>query len=114
MDYSPMETLSHTYSSDSAPEQEQDSDPIYETDVDMYSYNNSATTSTSISTSKIIAIIALRLILSVIAVYICLGCSATSNIFMQIIYALLAFIVPEVYIVYYAIYRVLLGNKCPR
>jgi len=54
----------------------------------------------------------IRIILSVIAIYLSWDCNKNSGIFMKIILAIVAFLFSEIYILYYAVYRVFMGNNC--
>tara|TARA_B110000971_G_scaffold74459_1_gene76399 strand:- start:2328 stop:2591 length:264 start_codon:yes stop_codon:yes gene_type:complete len=54
----------------------------------------------------------IRIILSVIAIYLSWDCNKNSGIFMKIILAIVAFLFSEIYILYYAVYRVFMGNSC--
>ena len=62
---------------------------------------------------QIATVCAIKLILSVIAVYLVLDCSPKSNIIIKFISSVIAFVFSELYIIYYAIYRIFMGNKCP-
>tara|TARA_Y200000002_G_C22520527_1_gene595324 strand:+ start:26 stop:268 length:243 start_codon:yes stop_codon:yes gene_type:complete len=62
---------------------------------------------------KLTVIIIIKLIVSLIASYLVWDCNKNKNLFIKIIFLLIAFIFSEVYILYYAIYRIFMGNKCP-
>ena len=61
---------------------------------------------------KIITVCLIKLILGIIAVYLSWTCNAKTNIALRIIIAIVAFLFSEIYIFYYGIYRVFMGNKC--
>ena len=61
---------------------------------------------------KNLSIIIIKLVLSLIAVYLSWGCNKSSHILLRLFLAILVFIFSEFYIIYYSIYRVALGNKC--
>jgi len=54
----------------------------------------------------------IKLLISLIALYLVWDCSQKENIIIRVINVIIAMIMPEFYIIYYAIYRVFLGNKC--
>lgn len=54
----------------------------------------------------------IKLLISLIALYLVWDCSQKENIILKVIYIIVAMTMPEFYIIYYAIYRVFLGNKC--
>lgn len=62
---------------------------------------------------KMIALMILKVIIGCIAVYLTLNCNKDSNIFVKYFYSLIAFVFAEIYILYYALYRVIMGNQCP-
>lgn len=62
---------------------------------------------------KIVFTILLKLILSLIVINLSWKCNKNSNIILRIIYTLIALSFSEIYIFYYAIYRLYLGNSCP-
>ena len=55
----------------------------------------------------------IKLILSIIAGYLVWNCNSKENLFTKIIFTILAVAFSEIYILYYGIYRVYMGNKCP-
>ena len=54
----------------------------------------------------------IKIAISIIAMYLVWDCSSQDNIILRVIYTLIAALSAEFYIIYYAIYRVFLGNKC--
>lgn len=61
---------------------------------------------------KVYTTIVIKIALSLISVSLAWNCNKNSGIFMQIIMSIIAFVCSEIYILYYAIYRVFMGNKC--
>lgn len=61
---------------------------------------------------KLAIVIVSRLVASIIALYLMANCCRGENIIMQLLYGSVAFMFPEAYILYYAVYRVLMGNSC--
>jgi hypothetical protein len=55
----------------------------------------------------------IRLILTIIAGYLSWNCSASSPLILRILITFASLLFSEIYIIYYAIYRVYMGNKCP-
>jgi hypothetical protein len=47
-----------------------------------------------------------------VAVFLSLTCTKNSNVFIRIIYAIFAALFPHFYIMYFAIYRVIMGAPC--
>lgn len=62
--------------------------------------------------TKLIFIFVLKMIVVVIAIYLCWDCNRNSNIILRIIMTTFSAIFSELYIVYYSFYRILLGNRC--
>jgi len=56
--------------------------------------------------------ITIKIILSLISLSMAWDCNKISGIIMQIIMSIIAFVFSEIYILYYAVYRVFMGNKC--
>ena len=54
----------------------------------------------------------IKLILGIIAVYLSWTCNVKTNIILRIIIAIVSLLFSELYIFYYGIYRVFMGNKC--
>jgi hypothetical protein len=61
---------------------------------------------------KVYTTIIIKIVLSLISVNLAWQCNKNSGIVMQIIISLIAFVFSEIYILYYAVYRVFMGNKC--
>ena len=55
----------------------------------------------------------IKFILSIIAASLVWKCNSKENILFRIILTILAVMFSEIYILYYAVYRVYMGNKCP-
>lgn len=56
----------------------------------------------------------LKIILSSIAGYLVWDCNSNSHIIIKVLLTLIAILFSEIYIIYYAIYRIFMGNKCPK
>ena len=54
----------------------------------------------------------IKLILSLIAASLVWRCNSKENIIFRIVLTILAVMFSEIYILYYAVYRVYMGNKC--
>jgi hypothetical protein len=54
----------------------------------------------------------IKIILSIIAASLVWKCNSDENIIFRIVLTILAIMFSEIYILYYAIYRVYMGNKC--
>jgi len=61
---------------------------------------------------KIMIVCIIKLILGIIAVYLSWTCNVKTNIILRIIIAIVSLLFSELYIFYYGIYRVFMGNKC--
>jgi len=55
----------------------------------------------------------IKLILSIIAGSLVWNCNSNENLLLKIVFTALAVMFSEIYILYYAIYRIYMGNKCP-
>ena len=62
---------------------------------------------------KILFIFSIRLILMIIAGYLSLNCSQNSNIVLRLLFLIFSVAFSEIYILYYTIYRICMGNTCP-
>lgn len=62
---------------------------------------------------KIMLVFLIRLVLMIIAGYLSLDCNKNSNIIIRILFMFFSAIFSEVYILYYTIYRIIMGNSCP-
>lgn len=58
-------------------------------------------------------IILFHLIISCIAAYLCWDCNKNVGLLLKIIVTAFSWIYSEIYIIYYAIYRIFMGNACP-
>ena len=54
----------------------------------------------------------IKFILTLIAGYLCWNCNSSVNIFLRILFTAVSAIFSEIYILYYAVYRVYMGNAC--
>lgn len=61
---------------------------------------------------KVAVWITLKLILAIIVADLSWNCNKDVNILLRIIITILAILFSEIYILYYAIYRKLIGSKC--
>ena len=58
-------------------------------------------------------IILFHLIISCIAAYLCWDCNKNVSLFLRLIVTAFSWMNSEIYIIYYAIYRIFMGNTCP-
>lgn len=63
-------------------------------------------------TVKLLVISIIKITISLIALCLSWNCTYEENIVVRIILGLVAFLFSELYIVYYTVYRVFMGNKC--
>ena len=63
--------------------------------------------------TQVTIVCAIKLLLSIIAGYLSWQCNAKDNIFIRIVITFFSVLFSEIYILYYSIYRVYMGNKCP-
>lgn len=61
---------------------------------------------------KLFLICIIKLIISIIAIKLVLQCNKNSGILYKIFIAIIVGIFSEIYIIYYLIYRVYMGNSC--
>lgn len=54
----------------------------------------------------------IKIIITIIAFYLCWECNQMSNIFFRIVVTGFSTIFSEIYIIYYALYHVFMGVKC--
>ena len=81
---------------------------------DQYDGNDTNNTSkSSWHWFQVTVVCAIKLIISIIAGYLSWKCSAKDNIFIRVLITIFAVLFSEIYILYYSIYRVYMGNKCP-
>ena len=62
---------------------------------------------------KLYAIILIKIVLSIIALGLTWDCSKNNSVFLKIIFSFFSVVFSEIYILYYSIYRICMGNKCP-
>lgn len=65
-----------------------------------------------VETAKLLVISVIKITISMIALCLSWNCTYEENMVVRIILALVAFLFSELYIVYYTVYRVFMGNKC--
>lgn len=78
----------------------------------MFKLENFTTSKENIHWVKVYTTILLRIVLSCIAVYLSWDCNKLSNTYLRVLMAIVAFCFAEIYVLYYAIYRSFMGNKC--
>lgn len=61
---------------------------------------------------QIIGLIALRVITTLIALFLSWTCNANYGLLMRIVVSLISAVFAELYIVYYTVYHILMGVKC--
>lgn len=61
---------------------------------------------------KIYGLLIVRLIISVIAFWLAWECNQMDGFLFRVLVSVVAFLLPEIYIVYYAIYHVFMGVQC--
>jgi len=89
------------------------SDPINDQNIPTYEEADTINGKSSTHWIKIFIMLFVKLALSLIAGYLSWKCSAKSDMLLRILFTFIAIMFSEVYIVYYTIYRVTMGNKCP-
>ena len=62
---------------------------------------------------KVCVTVILKILLSLIVIHLSWKCNHNSNIILRILYVLISLSFSEIYIFYYAFYRLYLGNTCP-
>ena len=60
-----------------------------------------------------VLIVLFHLIISCIAGYLCWDCNKNLGLFFRLIVTAFSWMNSEIYIIYYAIYRIFMGNACP-
>ena len=75
-------------------------------------YNDNDATKRKNNVLKINIIIVLKIALMTLVAYLAWDCNKNTNIFLRIIYTLLAFVFSIFYLLYYTFYRLILKNKC--
>ena len=81
--------------------------PIMPTDTDAFENNSDFSFKL-----KLYSLLILKIFISCIAIYLSWQCNQSVNIFLKIIYGIFTAIFSEIYIIYYGIYRLYMGNKC--
>ena len=61
---------------------------------------------------KIYGLLIVRLIISIIAFWLAWECNQMDGFIFRVLVSVVAFLLPEIYIVYYAIYHVFMGVQC--
>lgn len=54
----------------------------------------------------------IKFILVIIAGHLCWKCNSGENVFIRIIFTMISSVFSEIYILYYAVYRVYMGRSC--
>uniref|UniRef100_A0A6C0EIQ2 Uncharacterized protein n=1 Tax=viral metagenome TaxID=1070528 RepID=A0A6C0EIQ2_9ZZZZ len=62
---------------------------------------------------KVAITLLLKLILTIIVIKLSWGCNQNMNIILRLIGTAVSTLFSEIYIMYYAFYRLYLGNACP-
>jgi len=57
-------------------------------------------------------VIIIKIILSIYAGFLAWRCNKNEHVFVKTLLIILAVLFSEIYIIYYALYRVFMGNKC--
>ena len=78
----------------------------------MFGLENFKANEDQIHKVKLYTAIILRCVLSIIALYLSWDCGRDSSVIMRALVSLISTLFPEIYISYYAVYRVFMGNKC--
>jgi hypothetical protein len=55
----------------------------------------------------------LKILVSLIAASLAWGCNSSQNIILRFLITIIAILFSEFYVIYYAFYRVFMGNNCP-
>ena len=55
----------------------------------------------------------IKVVLMIIAFYLSWKCSNNINVLLRLLFAGISATFSEIYIIYYAVYRVFMGNSCP-
>ena len=61
---------------------------------------------------KLSLLVLLRIFIMVVAAILCWTCNTDANMYMRILYTVLAVIFAEFYVLYYSFYHVFMGVKC--
>ena len=61
---------------------------------------------------KVYTTIVIKIVVSLISVSLAWTCNKNSGAVLKFIITIIAALCPEIYILYYAVYRVFMGNKC--
>jgi hypothetical protein len=62
--------------------------------------------------AEIVFFIMIRVVIMFIAVILSWNCNVQSGMGLRVLYGLLAFVFPEIYIIYYVLFHTLFGFKC--
>jgi hypothetical protein len=62
---------------------------------------------------KVATTVALKLMLTLIVIKLSWNCNHNMNIILRLIVTAISCLFSEIYIIYYAFYRLYLGNTCP-
>lgn len=91
-------------------------DEDFENDIDINRYNVNSDSDMKKNTWHWVQVTSfgiIKIVLSIIAAYLSWTCSSSSNIVFRILITLLSICFSEIYIIYYSIYRIYMGNSCP-
>lgn len=88
-------------------------DTINDQNIPTYEESDNINGKTSFHWLKVFIMMTVKIILGLIAGYLSWKCSAKSDILLRMLYTGVAVVFNEIYIIYYTIYRVAMGNKCP-
>ena len=78
----------------------------------MFGIENFKVNKDQIHQVKLYTVIIIRCVLSIIALYLSWNCGKNSSGVMRGLGSAVSALFPEIYIPYYAVYRVFMGNKC--
>lgn len=86
---------------------------LYPDNININNNNNNSEGKSSWHWFQVSTVCAIRILLFIIAASLAWNCNKNETMILRIIISWLAGTFSEFYIVYYAVYRVYLGNKCP-
>ena len=66
----------------------------------------------SSSTFSTIVLYAIGIAVACLAVYLCWQCNAKESTLVKVIYSVLSFLFSYIYLIYYLIFRIAMGNAC--
>ena len=86
------------------------SDPVNDQKIPTYEESNSD--KGTCHWLKVYGFMLIKLVISIIAAYFSWQCTGKDSMFLRILYVFFAIMFSEIYLIYYIIYRVYMGNKC--